>query len=116
MRYWILFHGRNLELLTENGGKELYGFAMTQAVNAASLEDAKRKAARSVIRRLVKQYGEAAMRRVEMRSGLVHLIPWYARWFNRDPQMLIEGNPELYDSDTEGAEPEAGQGGQGQGD
>lgn len=100
MRYWILFHGRNLELRDENGGGELHGFAVTQAVFAADLNEAKRKAARLVFKRLAKREGEPAMRRVEMRSGVVHSIPWHSRWFRQDPLMLIEGNPELYDADV----------------
>lgn len=105
VRFWILFHGRDLELRDENGGTELYGFAVTQAVNASNLDEAKRKAARLVFRRLVKEYGETAMRRVEMRSGVVHSIPWYGRWINRDPLMLIEGNPALYDAEVEQNDP-----------
>jgi hypothetical protein len=89
-----------LELRDENGVGELYGFAVTQAVFAADLNEAKRKAARLILKRLAKQQGETAMRRVEMRSGMVHSIPWHSRWFKQDPLMLIEGNPELYDADV----------------
>lgn len=100
MRYWILLHGRNLELRDENGFGELYGFAVTQTVFAEDQNEAKRKAARLAFKRLAKQQGEAAMSRVEMRSGAVHSIPWYSRWFSQDPVMLIEGNPELYDAEV----------------